>query len=191
MLRLKSLSLVNKRRTIRQQYPYSYPYAATLSPDFDRTSGGQLSLSAADGLTGVAAIYPGAVMLKQAGEVVTLCTATAVVAAQALTGTVDGDASPTGVVWGLSANFVGGLMDELNDFSEIGVWRGRNGIFEVLAPVFDSGLSDDGGDPTKILTPNTSGQLKAGTLGTDFAVARVVDNFSGSANALKIELLVP
>jgi hypothetical protein len=51
----------------------------------------------------------------------------------------DGDAPKR--PFGLSANFVGGNMDELNGRREIGVWRGRGGVFEVLAPVFLSTLT--------------------------------------------------
>src|SRR4051812_19433043 len=105
MLRLQSLSLVNKRRTIRQQYPYSYPYAAVLSSGFVRTSGGQLALGSP---AGMAAIFPGAVMLKLTGENVTLC-ASEVDDDRTLDSTVDSTIT-TGVVWGLSANYVGGTM---------------------------------------------------------------------------------
>jgi hypothetical protein len=42
----------------------------------------------------------------------------------------------------LLANFVGGELDDLGDENYVGVWRGPDSVFEILAPGFDdTGLS--------------------------------------------------
>ena len=119
MLRLTKLSNQYKKRTLRVLYgqTQAYPYAATLDSGFDRTTG---QLSGANAITGVkAAINPGSVAIKKAGETVTLA----------------GGGTPN--AFGFFANFVGGEMDELGDRSEVGVWRGVGSVYEILAPLFD------------------------------------------------------
>jgi hypothetical protein len=92
--------------------------------------------------------------------------------------------------FGLSANFVGGNMDELNGNREIGVWRGRGGVFEVLAPVFVSTLSG-----TDFLGANVIGQLADVDYGTaevdgtpDLRAARLLSFLS--ERAIIVELMV-
>lgn len=152
----------------------AYPYAMTLDPNFVRTSGGQLALGTP---AGQAAIFPGAVMKKLVNEVVTLSTS----------------ADAAGA-FGLSANFVGGTMDDLFDQSNIGVWRGRNSVFEVLAPAFDdTGLSAQAGGGLETagtgvkLTNTATGLLSynGGTLVNP--VARLMSRLS--PNAIIVELL--
>lgn len=133
MLRLTKLANQYRRRTLRVQYgpTQGYPYAATLSSNFNR-SGGVLALS---GHVGKAAIYPGMVAVKLVGEVVTLH------GSNEGTGT-DTITTPSLHAFGLFGNFVGGELDDLGERSEVGVWRGRNSVYQVLAPAFnDTGLA--------------------------------------------------
>jgi len=58
---------------------------------------------------------------------------------------VDVAASTTGgalqLHFGLLANFVGGELDDLGDETSVGVWRGPDSVYEILAPGFnDTGL---------------------------------------------------
>jgi hypothetical protein len=67
--------------------------------------------------------------------------------------------------FGLLANFVGGDLDDLGDEDYVGVWRGRESVFEILAPGFDdTGLSAayaaaTPGDPVKLYA-GADGRLK-------------------------------
>ncbi len=157
MLRPKSIALVNQKRTLRPLYAQTqaYPYAATLASGTPVTgTDSQTGLLLVDGTSGVS-IFPGAVMEK----------------VDVTTENVQLSDGPTNRPFGLSANFVGGNMDELNGRTEIGVWRGRGGVFEVLAPVFLSTL--------------TGSELWLGAGSTSTAIGRledvdVVDSDAGS-----------
>lgn len=182
MLRLTTLRNKFRRRTLRPLYAQTqgYPYAAKLASTFDRTAG---QLSGAGAVTGSeAAILPGSVMKKLVGEEVTLSGAT-----------------DTERAFGLSANFVGGTLDELGDAAEIGVWRGVGSTWEILAPAFDStGLSaaaaaEDGTDEKEVyMTSNAKGQLVVVAPGNPgYALgytARLISSLS--AKAIQVELLV-
>jgi hypothetical protein len=203
MLRLKDISLVNRRRTLRAQYAQTqaYPYAATLSPNFDRSANQLTGAAATAGSK--AAINPGSVAVKLAGETVTLFGSTEAFG----TGGVATATTPIVRPFGLFANFVGGDMDELFGRSEVGVWRGPTSVFEILAPAFNdtggAGLStaDAGVDRTTetYLEPGADGRLQ-GVLGTTVAgtsgpggnahqvAARLIRRLS--ANAIIVELLV-
>lgn len=187
MLRLTNLSNVYRKRTLRVLYgnTQAYPYAATLSANFDRT---------ATQVTGAkCAILPGSVAVKQVGEIVTLA------------GSTEGSAPTVETVkvrpFGLFANFVGGELDELGSFTEVGVWRGVGSVYEILAPAFDStDLSADaaletGEDDTEVYLAATS----TGVLGENdslevpfaddlHAAARLISFLS--LNAIIVELLV-
>ena len=181
MLRLQKLANVNKRRTLRAMYAQTqaYPYAATLDAGVDRTATNPFSIAAQ---AGKAAIWPGMVAAKTAGESVEVATA------------------DTQRAFGLFANFVGGELDELGDRAEVGVWRGSGAVFEVLAPVFlDTGLgaaaaTEDGAAANEVyLSANTDGRLELDgdadpyTTG-DRAVARLMRRLSDKA--IIVELLV-
>lgn len=191
MLRLTDLSNLYKRRTLRVLYgnTQAYPYAATLSANFDRVAGGQV------GVTGSkAAINPGSVAVKLAGEVVTLANSV-----EGSAPTASDDRS-----FGLFANFVGGQLDELGTRSEVGVWRGPGSVYEVLAPAFDdAGLAaavaaEVGTQATEVyMTAGTDGRLvyDAAAIGGTApfvtghrAAVRVIDRLS--ANAIIVESLV-
>lgn len=199
MLRLKDPTLLNRRRTIRPIYGQTQatPYAATLSPNFDRTAN-QLTVTGSQ-----SAIIPGAVAIKLAGEVVTLFGSTEGTAADTAT-------TPVVRPFGLFANFVGGNMDELFGRAEVGVWRGIGSVYELLAPAFDdaggAGLSTVGvgtdASTETYLEPGTDGRVK-GVLGTTLAstsaslagpggshqiVGRLISRLS--ANAILVDLMV-
>lgn len=183
MLRFnQNLNLISKRRTLRALFAHTqgYPYPVQIDSGFTRTSGAQLGLGSP---AGQAAIFPGAVMKKQSGEVVTLST--------------DNSASADhNTRFGLAAQYVGGTLDELGSGSDTAVWRGRGSTYEVLAPVFATTVSSLSSAGTAYLTWNTSGQLSdvdnaSGAATATNAVARLVDNLSNSANAVIIELLTP
>lgn len=182
MLRLTKLSNKFRRRTLRPFYAHTqaYPYAAQLDPAFDRNLG---QLAGANAVAGSkAAILPGSVMTKLAGEVVTLSGAT-----------------DTERAFGLAANFVGGELDELGDNTEVGVWRGVGSVWQILAPAFDAtGISaaaaaEDGTDEKEVyLRSGADGRLKLvtpGNPGQAFGnTARLIQSLS--ANTIVVELLV-
>lgn len=181
MLRLTKLSNKYKRRTLRALYAHTqaYPYAATLDSAFDRTAG---QLSGAGAITGSeSAIMPGSVLVKKVGEAVTL----------------SGAAGANQRAFGLSANYVGGSMDELGDAAEIGVWRGAGSVFQILAPAFDdtgasaAAAAEAGTVATEVYMNSSS----KGVLVADAAGAKGVSDAARllsrpSANTIIVELLV-
>lgn len=188
-IRLTELSNVYKRRTLKVQYgnTQAYPFAATLSANFDRTAG-QINVTGSK-----AAINPGSVAIKLVGEIVTL------------SGSTEGSATNTVAAatrgFGLFGNFVGGQLDELGSRSEVSVWRGAGSVYEVLAPAFDdTGLSadaaaEDGTAGTETyLTAASDGRLVFDNLAvtpftaSHMSVARLINRLS--ANAIIVECLV-
>lgn len=189
-IRLTELSNVYKRRTLKVQYgnTQAYPFAATLSANFDRTAGSQL------GVTGSkAAINPGSVAIKLVGEIVTL------------SGSAEGAATNTVAAatrgFGLFGNFVGGQLDELGSRSEVSVWRGPGSVYEVLAPAFDdTGLAadaaaEDGTAGTETyMTAASDGRLVFDNsaltpfTASHMSVVRLLNRLS--ANAIIVECLV-
>lgn len=183
MLRLRNIADVNRKRTLKAIYTHTqaYPYAATLASTFNRTQG---QLAGGNAVTGSqAAIMPGAVMTKIAGEQVTLSGATAGRRA-----------------FGLAAQFVGGDLDELGSESTIGVWRGVGSTFLLRAPAFnDTGLAaaasaEDGTAANEAyLLSGADGRLVFDTDaapedGSKAAVARLIKRHSSTA--IEVELLV-
>ena len=126
MLRIRNLKNKYQKRLIRPLYAQTQatPYAAVLddslrdpvTQDYTFTGG---SFKYKNGLV------PGTVMVNR-GEKVTVATG------------ADAALRP----FGLLANFVGGELDDLGDENYVGVWRGPDAVFEILAPGFnDTGLS--------------------------------------------------
>ena len=141
MLRLKNLSNKYQKRTCRPIYAQTQatPYAATLyttsdgSKGFRDASGNIQSLTSSTDVVSRGATafqknssyLPGMVVAKYTGsEDITIAS---------------GFTSER--PFGLLANFVGGDFDE--GFSgdrlqnEVGVWRGPDSVFEILAPAYD------------------------------------------------------
>lgn len=188
MLRLTNLANKYQRRTLRVLYgnTQAYPYDAQLDSTFDRTAG---ALSGAGAITGAkAAILPGLVAVKKAGEVVTLAGAWALTTAQFRP-------------FGLFANYVGGELSDIpSDFDRVGVWRGAGSVYEVLAPAFDDtnlatdAAAEDGTAAAEVyLGSGAKGQLALSDTDTDpnyvvNTAARLMTHLS--SNAIVVELLV-
>ena len=180
MLRLTNLANKYQRRTLRVLYgqTQAYPYDAQLDSGFSRTT----MFVPNGGSAQKAAIYPGLVAVKKAGEVVTL----------------SGARGTNQRAFGLFANFVGGeLSDFPTDFDRVGVWRGVGSVYEILAPVFDDtslstdAAAEDGTVANEVyLNSNSVGQLVADSPGayTVSDTARLMTRLS--ANAIVVELLV-
>lgn len=141
MLRLRFLTNKFQKRLIRPLYAQTQatPYAATLDASLGSGSSfvAPLSTDTTPAARSAAAfllqsgLVPGTVMTRTtAGNV---CVAT-------------GANSTSIVAFGLLANFVGGNLDELGDEVTVGVWRGPDAVFELLAPAFDdTGAGTSGG----------------------------------------------
>jgi len=194
MLRIRNLSNMFQKRTIRPLYgqTQAYPYAATLDPRLRNTDGSfraPLSTDTAtnSGLARTVAAFtfqnglvPGTVMVKAAGE-----------------GMVVHNGAASVVPFGLLANFVGGTLDDLQDNNEIGVWRGPDSVFELLYPAFDdtglaaayaaqAGATSAAGNPV-LLYPQTDGRLGI-TATAAPVVARLIERTS--AAKIVIELVI-
>lgn len=183
MLRIRNLSNQFQKRTIRPLYAQTQatPYAATLDPSLRNTDGSFRAPLGADTVPlnrgGVAAftlqggLVAGQVVAKGAGESIVVHNGIAGVRA-----------------FGLLANFVGGTLDDIQDENQVGVWRGPDSVFEILAPAFnDTGLAAaysaaTPGNPVRLYA-GTDGRLGAavpGSATTDDIVALLVERTSAS-----------
>jgi hypothetical protein len=125
MLRIRNLKNKYQKRLIRPLYAQTQatPYAAVLDDTFRDASGDYVLPGAA--FKYKSGLVPGTVMANR-GDKVTVATG----------------ANTALVPFGLLANFVGGELDDLGDENFVGVWRGPDSVFEILAPGFDdTGLS--------------------------------------------------
>lgn len=95
------------------------PYAAVLHPSLRNPTTQDYDLSAYTATLYKGGLVPGTVMMAE-GEAVKPATGAA-------------NERP----FGLLANFVGGELDDLGDENFVGVWRGPDAVFEILAPGFD------------------------------------------------------
>lgn len=176
MIRAKKLSLVSARRTLRALYAQTqgYPYAANLrassGSQWSDSTKNQSNLTAFGQAGNVAQIFPGAVMSLFDDDGTTFLGAE----------TVDIGFS-TAKPFGLSANFVGGDLDEISDLGEVGVWRGRGSVWIVLAPVF-SGTPADG----DTLNSAARGLIQTGSTNP---IGQCIDNIG--PNAIIVDLQVP
>jgi hypothetical protein len=190
MLRVTNLSNVFQKRLIRPLYAHTQatPYAAVLDASLRNAdnsfrppvSTDTLPLArSANAFTLQGGIVPGTVMVKVAGEAV-------VVAPGGNTAVQP---------FGLLANFVGGTLDDIKDENNIGVWRGPDSTFEILAPGFD-----DTGLATAYATANTTGipvKLFAGTDGrltatnpggSAIVVAHLIERTSASKIVIDLKI---
>ena len=176
MIRPKKLSLVTARRTLRALYAQTQgtPYAAQLrgtgANHLDSTKN-QSNLSAFGQASNVANVFPGAVM-----SLATLLATPVAGAGETVDLAGNGD-----LPFGLSANFIGGDMDEILDNTEVGVWRGPGSLWIVLAPVFTGTIND--GDTVQAAA---RGQIKSGTTNP---IGICIDNMG--ANAITVDLRIP
>jgi len=209
MLRLKNLANKYQKRTCRPLYAQTQatPYAATLHVDPAGTKGFRtvtntlrvpptgVTLDASYTVNGGTSLFPGTVMARIVGtEQVTVATGLA-----------------NEVPFGLLANFVGGDFDEgfAGDSlqNSVGIWRGPDSVFEILAPAFgtisvDSTSAITGGTTTidtaatgVLLYAGTDGRLTTDKSGTTpgananaKAVARLIEKVGSSR--IVVDLLV-
>lgn len=178
MLRIRNLKNVYQKRLIRPLYAQTQatPYAAVLddtlrdpvTKDFTFTAG---SFKFKNGLV------PGTVMAARGDKVVVATGANAAL-----------------VPFGLLANFVGGDLDDIGDENYVGVWRGPDSVYEILAPGFDdTGLSAawDASTPglPVFLYAGTDGRLSTqGTPGSRVVVAHLIER--PNANRIVVDLKV-
>jgi len=156
MLRLKNLANKYQKRTCRPVYANTQatPFAATLDATAFRSSTGTLQIGS--GSAGASTAGSGGTYGNPAGVTRTtsspytlgttgsLCPGLVVVKSANSEGVsiANGKAGGSERPFGLLANFVGGELDE--GFSgdslqnEVGVWRGPDSVFEILAPAYDA-----------------------------------------------------
>lgn len=188
MLRVRNLSNVMQKRLIRPLYAQTQatPYAAVLDPSLRNVDGSfRAPLStdtlpiarSANAYTLQGGLVPGTVMLKGAGEGVVVATG----------------ANSALQPFGLLANFVGGTMDDLGDENYVGVWRGPDSVFELLAPAFnDTGLATayanaTPGVPVKLYA-GTDGRLTSTSAGSDVVVAHLLERVSASRIVIDLKV---
>lgn len=184
MLRPTKLTNKYQKRLIRPLYAQTQatPYAAYLDPSLRNADGSfRKPLAAdttptfplarsADAFTLKNGLVPGTVVLKGAGEGVVVA---------------NGAASANTKPLGLLANFVGGELDDLGDENFVGVWRGPDSVFELLAPAFDdTGLAAayaaaTAGNPVT-LKAQPDGRLGAGAVANAPVVAELIERVSAS-----------
>ena len=193
MLRVQdatNLTAVLQKRLVRPKYAHTqgYPYAGSIDPSLRNSDGSFRAPLAADTLpvarsanafTYWGGLVPGTVLLKSAGESFVVAT-----------GADSANLRP----FGLLGNFVGGTFDELKSNNEIGVWRGPDSVYEILAPAFDdTGLAAaytaaTPGNPV-LLYAGVDGRLATfGTPGSRVPVASLIERPSQSK--ITINLLV-
>lgn len=175
MLQVRNLSNALQKRLIRPLYGHTQatPYAAVLDASLRNTDGSfRAPLAAdtvpiarsADAYTLQGGLVPGTVVLKAAGEGVVVATG----------------ADSALKHFGLLANFVGGTLDDIKDENNVGVWRGPDAVFELLAPSFnDTGLAAayaaaTPGTPVP-LWAGTDGRLQTGSISSHELVANLIE----------------
>jgi hypothetical protein len=194
MLRLKNLSNKFQKRLIRPLYAQTQatPYAATLDASLRNSDGSfRLPLSAdtavggfpfdrtADAYSLKNGLVPGTVMVKSAeGE-------------QVAVGDDVADAKP----FGLLANFVGGDLDDLGDEDYVGVWRGPDSVYEILAPAFDdTGLAAayaaaTAGAPVELFIGADGRLAEAGQVSnSNVVVAELIERVSASRIVIDLKV---
>jgi len=181
MLRIRYLSNKFQKRLIRPLYAQTQatPYAAYLDPSLRNSDGSfRKPLAAdtvpltrsADAFTLKNGLVPGTVVVKGAAEGVVVAT---------------GAAAATPKPFGLLANYVGGDLDDLGDENFVGVWRGPDSVFELLAPAFDdTGLAAAysaaaAGNPVPLYA-RPDGRLGATQPAGAPAVAELIERVSAS-----------
>lgn len=193
MLRPTKLTNKSQKRLIRPLYAQTQatPYAAYLDPSLrnsdgsfrkplstDTTGGGYPLTRAADAFTLKNGLVPGTVVVKGAAEGVVVA---------------NGAASANVKPFGLLANYVGGELDDLGDENYVGVWRGPDSVFELLAPSFvDTGLAAaysaaTAGNPVKLYA-QTDGRLGSTDPGSGVVVAELVERVSASRIVIDLKV---
>jgi hypothetical protein len=105
----------------------------------------------------------------------------------------NGAASANVKPFGLLANFVGGELDDLGDEDYVGVWRGPDSVFELLAPAFDdTGLAAaysaaTAGNPVRLYA-QADGRLGATQPAGATLVAELVERVSASRIVIDLKV---
>lgn len=190
MLRVRNLSNALVKRPLRALYAQTQatPYSAVLDPSLRNVDGSFRKPVAtdtlpvarsADAFTLQGGLVPGTVMLKAAGEGVVVAT---------------GADSANLIPFGLLANFVGGTLDDIQDENMVGVWRGPDSVWELLAPAFDdTGLASayadaTPGNPVKLYA-GVDGRLVAnGSPSNRVVVAHLVERTSASRIVIDLKI---
>lgn len=204
MLRLKNLANKYQKRTCRPLYANTQatPYSATLAPQF-RDTDGSLKLPGASDTEPLANRTAAAYTLK--GSLVPGLVAVRVKGTETISIATGNNSAEQ--PFGLLANFVGGDLDE--GFSgdslqnSVGVWRGPDAVFEILAPAFDDAGTGSAGGQSLTTALGTVGDLGTNVLlyggddgrlvsfsspGNRIAVCRLIERVSSSR--IVVDLLV-
>lgn len=189
MLRIRNLKNVYQRRLIRPLYAQTQatPYAAVLDDSLRDPVTKDFVFPAA-AFKYKNGLVPGTVVTS-VGEKVKVHTGVD-------PGAPVGATSNAPLAFGLLANFVGGDLDDLGDENYVGVWRGPDAVFEILAPGFDdTGLSAawdavvTAGLGNVPLYAGVDGRLAYnGTPGNRQVVARLIER--PNANRIVVDLKV-
>ena len=189
MIQASNLNNIYQKRLIRPQYAQTqgYPYAAVLDASLRNADGSfRLPLAAdtlplarsANAYSFQGGLAPGSVVVKGAGESVVVASG----------------ANTAEQPFGLLANFVGGTIDDLKQNNEVGVWRGVDSTYELLAPAFDdTGLAAayaaaTPGNPVKLYA-GVDGRLVAnGSPGNRIVVAHLVERTSASKIVIDLKV---
>lgn len=191
MLQVRNLSNKYQKRLIRPKYAHTQatPYAAQLHPALRDAQGAFKPILAGGagatvpGLTYSSATFtlqggfvPGTVMIKGPGETMLPATGAA-------------NEQP----FGLLANFVGGTMDDIKDENNIGVWRGPDSTYELLAPAFDDASIATAyanaipGSPVKLYA-GADGRLTADAGTNRVVVAHLIERVSPSVIEIDLKI---
>lgn len=126
MLRIRNLRNKYQKRLIRPLYAQTQatPYAAICSDAVTtgKTTSVWTGVGSGAPFTYKGGLVPGTVMVAK-GEAVDVASSATAGAAQR--------------PFGLLANFIGGELDDLGDEKYVGVWRGPDSVYEILAPGFN------------------------------------------------------
>ena len=200
MLRIGNIRNKFQKRLIRPLYAQTqaYPYGAFLHASLrnsdgsvrlplaaDTTGGGYPLTRSADAYVYKGGLPSGLVVVKGPGETVVVHN-----------GADPATAGTAPRAFGLLANFVGGELDDLGSEDAVGVWRGPDSVFEILAPAFDdTGLaaaysSATAGVPVKLYA-GADGRLTANDGATNHNRAYVADLVERvSSQVIRIDLKV-
>lgn len=194
MLRLKYLRNKYQKRTLRVLYGQTQatPYAGVLDPTLrdsdgsfrkplstDTTGGGYPLTRSADAFTLQNGLVPGTVVVKTDGDAFAVA---------------NGADSASILPFGLLANFVGGDLDELGDEDYVGVWRGHDSVYEVLAPAFDdTGLAAayaaaTAGDPVKLYAGTDGRLIYLSSPSNRVVVAHLIERVSASRIVIDLKV---
>jgi hypothetical protein len=96
--------------------------------------------------------------------------------------------------FGLLANFVGGDLDDIGDENQVGVWRGPDAVFELLAPAYDdTGLASavsgaTAGQPVKLYAGADGRLTSTSPGGSAIVVAHLVERVSSTRIVIDLKI---